>query len=507
MLFALVFMATSAVISLGCGGKGGVSIPSGITNIVPVIALAAPTNPTKSSETIKNFADKKAALETILTSQSVQDCFKGITYEPFVPSDDCFGPVLVFSTHPTETNPVWSNASPPSDCPANSTCLNAGDLGLWVATNTSTSESCAARKLNTLIEDMATISDTGLKLGAALACGAAVTGVAVPEQGAKATDILDAIKSGASSAGVTLTKASLSREGTNFGSNPIYRSELEGTIGDYAFSYTIRHSPSQLTGDFQGRVYGYIDTSSGQEGTADSRLGFSVTYQQLATQFLLEMKSGVSPSDASGLFDDDGNYKFDAFKAGTLGTGYSKAKYFLANVDSTAGLGTVKATWQDNPADKKARVLHVKVQTGSNSDEGIAYFGFGPKFGSATGTLTDIGGMCCNWAGPGKQCNSDETTFDSAGKVQSQEFRRATAGHFAPTSSSSKNNITFAPTNTCDYTTGTNFRFGLIASWTTDGAADHATVTNDLVAYAAGVGVDGWTIATLLAPSFTTIEE
>ena len=139
-----------------------------------------------------------------------------------------------------------------------------------------------------------------------------------------------------------------------------------------------------------------------------------------------------------------------------------------ANIDKD-GFGKVGYAWQAGKGDGFTRTFNIKTDNSSGTLTGNAYFGFNPHPDNSTGTLkyrtTNIDRMICNWAGPGQDINRT-----GVAKVQRQALSyNSTTNVWG----SSSDNITFAPTNDCDFD---NSSYG-----TTTFGGSGASITNNLV--------------------------
>lgn len=418
--------------------------------------MAASTTSVTGASDLKPLATAKTELAEILTKTTQSDCFSGVKFSAFSKTISCYGPELVYQNHPGGSGP--SGGSP--TCPTGASCLPTGDLGLWSATEGSDSEACSVAQINALVGDVAAYVNNGIKLMAGMACLLKVSSKSLPSSGATVTLTTEMQTS---ITGSSITVATVARESTDSGSNPVYKVVIQGTIDAKAVDVTLRHSPA-TSGDFKGKIRGHVSVNS------TTVKGFSVAYEQSSSNLRYLSRAASMSSTAAVTFDSAGTLSLASFNA--------DARYLIGNVDKDSGLGAVKFAWQAGSNDSKARVLHVKTSTSGGTDSGYAYFGFGPNFSSTS--LGDIGGMCCNWAGPGGTCMGSSTTYNTT-KVQGQAIsRNATSGVF--TASSSK--ITYAPTNSCDHTPATTFKYGTTTQWGTSGTSvTAANVTNDLVTY------------------------
>ena len=136
-----------------------------------------------------------------------------------------------------------------------------------------------------------------------------------------------------------------------------------------------------------------------------------------------------------------------------------------ANIDKD-GFGKVGYAWQAGKGDGFTRTFNIKTDNSSGTLTGNAYFGFNPHPDISTETLkyrtTNIDRMICNWAGPGN-------SRTGISKVQRQQLSYDSTNNVWKSSS---DNITFAPTNDCNFDNSSN-------SSTTFGGSG-ASITNNL---------------------------
>jgi hypothetical protein len=140
-----------------------------------------------------------------------------------------------------------------------------------------------------------------------------------------------------------------------------------------------------------------------------------------------------------------------------------------ANVDKD-GFGKVGYAWQAGKMDGYTRTFNIKtVYNSADNQTGNAYFGFNPHPDNSSGTnkyrTTNIDRMICNWAGPGQAQGRT-----GVAKVQRQQLSYDSTNNVWKSSS---DNITFAPTNDCNFDNSSN-------SSTTFGGSG-ASITNNLI--------------------------
>jgi hypothetical protein len=116
-----------------------------------------------------------------------------------------------------------------------------------------------------------------------------------------------------------------------------------------------------------------------------------------------------------------------------------------ANIDKD-GFGKVGYAWQAGERDGYTRTFNIKtVYNSSDNQTGNAFFGFNPHPDNSSGTnkyrSTNIDRMICNWAGPGNN-------HTGVAKIQRQKLSYASTANVWK---SIQDNITFAPTTSCDF--------------------------------------------------------
>ena len=137
-----------------------------------------------------------------------------------------------------------------------------------------------------------------------------------------------------------------------------------------------------------------------------------------------------------------------------------------ANVDKN-GFGKVGYAWQAGKNDGYTRTFNIKtVYNSSDNQTGNAFFGFNPHPDNGSGSnkfrSTKIDRMICNWA-----CPSNSKT--GVAKIQRQKLSYDSNNNVWK---SIQGNITFAPTNDCNFDNSSYSR-------TTFGGSG-ASITNNL---------------------------
>lgn len=426
-----------------------------------------------ADDKLKDFKAEKKKIDDILAKGSVVDCVKDIFVFPTtINNPTCYGPNLTYQSHP--------DGADGSNCGgASYPCFPSGDLGIWTATESG--EACASAKLNQTLGSVASYANGSLKMLAAAICVAKVSGMSKPAAGSD-LDLTSAMNS-AGISGATFTKVALAQLTARTGAVETYELVITGTIGTGIVDLDLIHSPTNASNtEFKGHL-------KARMGGAGSVTALSLTYQQTGTSLLALMRSGSSLGTSDSPFNSGNEVDY----ASSLLVG-KQINFSQITLDTASGLGTVYASWQANPNDDKARIFNATVANTSGTDAGFAYFGFGDPLKTSTNPGI-IKTMICNWAGPGNNHTGQ------VGKAQGQAFSRdATTGVMTATT----NNITYAPTNSCDCTgagspaCNSNFKIGANS---TAAPASVGAVSNTLTTYTALVGGLG-TIPTQTEPTY-----
>ena len=108
------------------------------------------------------------------------------------------------------------------------------------------------------------------------------------------------------------------------------------------------------------------------------------------------------------------------------------------------GFGKGGYAWQAGKSDGYTRTFNIKtVYNSADNQAGNAFFGFNPHPDNGSYRTTNIDRMICNWAGPAQVINRAGES-----KVQRQQLSYDSTNNVWK---STTDNITFAPTNDCDF--------------------------------------------------------
>jgi hypothetical protein len=149
----------------------------------------------------------------------------------------------------------------------------------------------------------------------------------------------------------------------------------------------------------------------------------------------------------------------------------------VANVDSS-GFGKVSYAWQAGPMDGYTRTFNIKTDNNSSDNQtGDAYFGFNPNPDDSSGSdyrSTSIDRMICNWAGPG----NGPTSKAGVSKLQRQQLEYDSTNYVWK---SATDNITFAPTTNCNFSTSDNRSYDNLPQSNTTFGGSGDNITSNLV--------------------------
>ncbi len=480
-------MGTLAV-SLFLSGCGGSDATNELSSALPSLALTSPTAPDSSDsslmgslasalklrpthdEPLSNYKDFSEEINTILTESTVEECLEHVHFGDSSPTVSCYGPELFFTGHGADN----SSGSLPS-----------GDLGLWVATNSSDGEACTATKMNASIQSAANLVNGSITLVAALLCVANVKAQKLPNIGEDALELKSFINGNLT--GAALSTASITRLEDN-GANKVYKTIVEGTVSgpdgtdDAPLYISLTHSPLDSTNSsFEGRLQ-----SAFEVGFPTKKKAYSVIYKKSGGTLYYTAKELTAPAGHALTEYFNSSNEADLSMANFSAGDNPTASYTRAQLTTETNLGTVYYAWQAGYSDGYSRVFRATTRSSSDSDTGVGYFGFGPDLRTATSsTLGSISGMICNWAGPAPN------KVLIANITQAQTMSRNDAGLFVP----DDNYIKYAPLNSCDYDGSTNNW-----SWSTTSLAtvsDVPSISNELVSYGSVGTVDSISEPTL----------
>ena len=432
----------------------------------------------------KKHKDKVARLEAVLNSDDINQCHKAIPKKMKGSGGSyvsCYGPELAYVNHPNYS------AGQGQD---NST-LPTGDLGIWTAYNDNTTqEACSVGQMNLLMDKAGRKVDLAMGITAMMVCAAKNDGLSKPKVDG---DVLDVTASVAKTkikdkrGGMEVSSATLKRSTVASTGKIKYTSKLtgsftytldDGTTSSQGFKIKFQHVPETDSKDSvkagEGLVQMWqegISETDGNCGGTTLDVVTSVAYKNTSDNLSFRAVKAKFPESmtSSEFFDSSGEVNGTSAQESSTGSGWcADLNVIRANVDKD-GFGKVGYAWQAGKMDGYTRTFNIKtVYNSADNQTGSAYFGFNPHPDNSSGTnkyrSTNIDRMICNWAGPGQAQGRT-----GVAKVQRQQLSYDSTNNVWKSSS---DNITFAPTNDCNFDNSSN-------SSTTFGGSG-ASITNNL---------------------------
>lgn len=448
------------------------AFPVGLTVAAPTDIESTTPTPAKNDVARSMPASVSPASSSLLT-QRIDALLNGATplKNLFTPellyrtANDalCYGPALLYQNLPDGVTP-------------NSGTLPPGDLGIWQETDTLTGHACVAAQLNSRMQGIRDRSTAGLMVLASMIDRIYSKGSTLPTAGSSIDLTVD--MNALSIPNVTFNSMTLSRD---ISSKWLYDVDFDYIRGSstYNAKMQVTHSPGSSSSSYTGIIqYQVQDSLHGgncmalPSGTNITRQG-SVVYERISAD---HMRVEAREADFCGHGGMSGSYLADGrldpadkLDAATNNDGWGNnfnqlaAEYKLSNLS-----GKYAYVWQAGPNDSHSRVFNMGVNDLTPLD-GEAWFGYGTQIDnpSGLGTVGQITGFICNWAGPGSSHVEQEY-------AQRQFFRyNSSTGKVEVAAGGS--DITYAPTNACTYDSSGTFQYDRNLNGTLD-AADVAIV-------------------------------
>lgn len=454
--FLCLCSACGSSSSGGGGGDGGVT---DISETMPGdIVVSSPTasvgpSPSISGKSIfkdatSDYETKKEALDALIAGTGT--CSFTIESLGNLSFANCYGPQVTVQNHPDD---------------AAKTVFGGGDLGIWNSTNTNNAaEACAAAQMNKVVEFAASRVDNFVNILGAVAC-AGVKGGKTPPAVLSTLDLSSVISSFVTISGLAISTATIERLADD-STNPVYKFTVAGamTTGgkSYDTSIILKHIPTATDNStYKGKIsfsFSSTDPADTKPGNCDDfsavvsdgsvQAGMILYEKASASSVTYEMNMAEFCGADTDPFDSNNNIAGTDSVSATNPTGWANNyNYGLFNVNPSNGTGTVVFGWSAGFGGEMVRALNVTTTAAADgSATGESYFGFGPSIQTSTSTdRGSITGMYCNWGG----------TYQPK-MAQHQELARAVGGTVFGTTF---DNITFAPTNDCDYNGLLTFKY------------------------------------------------
>ncbi|GAB3524438.1 hypothetical protein [Photobacterium alginatilyticum] len=378
----------------------------------------------------------------------------------------CYGPNLLYQDHP--------------DGAGGSGELPGGDLLMWLEEDT-TGHACAAAQMNSRLAGTRDQSMGALMVIASMVATANANSIALPAAGASIT--LTSEMNALSVLNVTFNSVTLSQTSTNEWSYEVDLTYTRSGVADniiIGLEHTSSGTRNQYSGVLFYRVDGdQSDFPGGNCTSSDRTLNGSLRYDRNSlTDMSIQSRTGIfCGSGVNGLTSgagDDTDNMVDAslyYDAGSAPNGWSENfNIFVANFDPSQLSGQYAYVWQAGAGDSHSRVFNVGINAHSPLD-GESYAGYGERVGSSVG---EVQGLICNWAGPGNSHSLQE--------LAQRQFitQDPTTGLFDASIGAGSADITYAPTNSCDYGGSGSFIYDVDADGDLSDET-HAAVTSDLM--------------------------
>ena len=169
------------------------------------------------------------------------------------------------------------------------------------------------------------------------------------------SDVMTTLNSNLADTTLTTATIELTKEDTTAGTKT-YKSVVVGKYTGVTVNLTLTHTTDKASTAFSGRLTGVIDQSAMTGVDARQKVvSYSLVYGQSGATLKYLYKSGGSSAATTSMHDTNGDVDFTstAFEA--------NGNYSLAEIDTSAGLGTQYSAWQAGSADGYTRVFQMTV--------------------------------------------------------------------------------------------------------------------------------------------------
>ncbi len=448
-------MAVSSPFSEGSSTVGSMNVPIWLAEGDDIETQPNPADMT--------YEQKQELINDIMNATDMSDCF-AYAADIFEEEDTvtCYGPELTITgTHPDGSIPGGSQNLP------------TGDIGIWTASEAD-GQACLAAKINSEFKGVTGKIDFAMLTMASVFCVANNSGVTLPAAGATldlSPTIATAYDSEDSESAFDPITVNLTRESDTAEGNAVYSLAVTGNMvnndeSTNPVTFSMRHIPKDASNStYQGLIQMTIvtaDIPSTNCGAGDHTVGMSTLYEKASgTDLRVDFRQGVFCGEPGNevVFDADGladktNYKSSGCPGGdssdTSGWGDDFSEVVM-NLNPSTGYGSIIYAWQAGRCDGNTRVFQATLSADGGeegAEGGCGYFGFGDAI--VEDQTPAISGMVCNWTAPGAGTMGNKTVQEL---VQRQCVTRASgATNFS--SISSQLAVTYAPTNSCDQSSG-----------------------------------------------------
>jgi hypothetical protein len=441
-------------------------------------ALATGSTPAYSRE----FEADTDNINDVLNGSSASACsFDASLFLSKPGNADCYGPSITYENHPDAGSGSSSGELPP------------GDLGVWSEEETDGSgEACSAAQLNARLNGMSDQMNAGLMAAASVVCVINANSLSMPSD--SRLTLTDEMNTALGSSSLTFDAATLTHSDDTGRDQYVYALTYDYVDDDgetHEIEVSLTHVEGCDNNTYEGVLSYAVDASEGLEfgncpasgGSVPVTNAGSLAYRKYS-DFAMATDSRTAVfcgNGAADTFDDDGLVDFSAkYDATSNADGWGgDANRFITNFNPTTLSGQYAYEWQAGFRDNYTRAFNIYLERDNETDllSGSAFFGYGQDVEDSDGS---IDGFICNWAGPGGAINSGSAESGSvtlAEKAQWQEIEESSVGGVFTASTSE---ITYAPTNDCDYDGGSSFVYDRDADGDLSDESASALVTNDL---------------------------
>ena len=397
------------------------------------------------------------------------------------PTDaNCYGPRLKYEDNPDGATP-------------NNGELPTGDLGIWQVNEGNTTEACTAAELNARMDGVKERTKSGLFLLASTLDALYSSGRSLPAVGSS----ISVTSSMPTVPDVSFTSVTIQQPTANtFQYDIAFTYTRSGT--PYDIQFQIIHKGTSTGTTYKGLMtYQIEDTQNGGNcgaGANDITRKGTLVYERSGSdaygvdareaEFCTHSFSGGFTS--AGLLDPSD--KFDAASnPDGWGNNFSR---FVADYKISNRSGQYVYAWQAGWHDGNTRVLQIDLNNHSPVD-GESYFGYGADIASTTGTFGENLGMICNWAGPG---NSHVPQL-----YAQRQFLEYNSSTQLFETKSGWSDITYAPTNSCQYDGNGTFEY--------DRDLDGSLTGSDIAVVKTGAGAGELEFDLYSNSSYTTVAD
>ncbi|TLX47352.1 hypothetical protein C1E24_08325 [Pseudoalteromonas phenolica] len=426
----------------------------------------APSTPLFGPTVPSYFSATEQIGQVLAGELAISDAFDVASFYQVSINSDCFGPQLMYEGHPEASGSGSSSGTLPS-----------GDLGLWLAEDSS-GNACAVSQINALLSGVESQTEMALMVIASFISVADSEGESLPEEGA--TLDLTTYMNAQGITSVSFDYASISLASDTW----TYSAEMDYQVSgnDYRITISMSHTPSSEETEYTGLLQYTVEGKQGVSGIEwpgfncsqnERTFAASLAYEREDDEMNLQLRNAtLCGHSASGVFNSNGLVDVDNTYSASNSDGWSENFAILgADFDLTSLAGSYSYVWQAGVNDSHSRIFNIGFND-TSLDNGEAHFGYGEQ---VTDTDGWIQGFICNWAGPG-------ASHALVAKTQRQFFEYdASLSVYLGTVH--RANIEYAPTTSCDYDGSGSFIFDIDLSGVLGdiSAEDSSSVfTNDL---------------------------